>query len=262
MLSVLIPTFNEENAIEDTVRRVHDTFQQHAMPCDIIVIDDGSTDRTPAILARIHLPNLRVLTHAKNRGNGTAIRTGLTQSTGHLIATVDADNTYPIERLPELTTMLENEQHDMVVGARQWEKAMPSFLHRLGKACLRSLVETLAEADVPDPNSGMRVFRRSLAEHFLPIFPPRFSFHATLTVAALRSGYRVTYLPIPYYRRTGKSKLSGGPQSLLHFCRIVLHLLRHFPLWSKTLPNTSSSGEWQPCSPRARTPAAAVRGGP
>src|SRR3990167_6815910 len=119
MLSILIPTFNEEQAIETTIRHVHAAFAAMADPdpFEIVVIDDGSTDRTPAILKGIALPELQIIAHPRNRGYGASMKTGIRRSRGSLIATIDADGTYPIEKFPQLLQELRLRGADMVVGA-------------------------------------------------------------------------------------------------------------------------------------------------
>lgn len=231
MLSVLIPAFNEEQAIETTVRRVHAAFAAAADPFEIIVIDDGSTDGTPDILRNITLPQLHVITHSRNRGYGASMKTGIRRSRGSLIATIDADGTYPMEEFPKLLRELRSGQADMAVGARVKRGASIPWIRRPAKAVLGLLARTLTGMDIPDLNSGMRIFTRELGERYMHLYPQRFSFTITITLAALTNDYIVTFLPIDYHKRIGQSTMSSGlngVRNFLHFLGLIVRIVTYF----------------------------------
>lgn len=226
MLSVLIPTFNEEQAIETTVRHVHSTFTPLQGPFEIIVIDDGSTDRTPHILEGMQLPHLKIITHPRNRGYGASMKTGIRRSRGTLIATIDADGTYPIEAFPELIRELRDKDADMVVGARVKKGARIPFIRRPAKAILSLLARMLTGTSIPDLNSGMRIFTRELGERYMHLYPRRFSFTITITLAALTNDYVVTFLPIDYHKRIGRSTMSSGLNGIRNFLQFLSLIVR------------------------------------
>lgn len=226
MLSVLIPAFNEEQAIEATVRRVHAALAAAANPFEIVVIDDGSTDRTPDILKNIVLPQLHIITHSQNRGYGASMKTGIRRSHGSLIATIDADGTYPLEDFPRLLQELRSGQTDMVVGARVKKGAHIPWIRRPAKAILGILARTLTGMNIPDLNSGMRIFTRELGERYMHLYPQRFSFTITITLAALTNDYIVTFLPIDYHKRIGRSTMSSGLNGIRNFLRFLGLIVR------------------------------------
>ncbi|MFA7682493.1 MAG: glycosyltransferase family 2 protein, partial [Candidatus Peribacteraceae bacterium] len=102
MLSIIIPIFNEEGAVEQTIRVLHGILEKAGENFEIVVVNDGSTDRTSSILETIHLPNVNIITSQINRGNGASIKTGIRHSKGDILATVDADGTYPLQDFPKL----------------------------------------------------------------------------------------------------------------------------------------------------------------
>lgn len=243
MLSVLIPAFNEEQAIETTVRRAHVALATAESPFEIIVVDDGSTDGTPDILRSLALPHVRVVTHARNRGYGASMKTGIRRSRGSLIATVDADGTYPLEDFPRLLRELRAGQADMVVGARVKKGARIPWIRRPAKAVLGLLARLLTGMDIPDLNSGMRIFTRELGERYMHLYPQRFSFTITITLAALTNDYIVAFTPIDYHKRIGRSTMSSGLNGIRNFLRflgLIVRIVTYFrPLkffvWPSTL---------------------------
>jgi glycosyltransferase involved in cell wall biosynthesis len=217
MLTMIVPVFNEELAVETAVRGLHAALSAADGEWEILVIDDGSTDGSAAILRSLPLPGLRVVTHPKNLGNGAAIKTGIGEARGDLIGTIDADGTYDPKDVLPLLKRMHLAEADMAVGARP--NTLFSQPHRLAKFLLRTAAETLTRTHIPDINSGLRLFRKPLADAFLPLSPNGFSFHITLTIAALATKRRVEFLPIRYGPRVGMSKLSGGLGGVWHFCK-------------------------------------------
>jgi glycosyltransferase involved in cell wall biosynthesis len=206
LFSVIIPCFNEEGAILDTLASLRKWLAE-AGPYELIVVDDGSTDGTAAILASAEEADadLRVVRHPRNLGYGAALKTGIRRAEAPLIAITDADGTYPNDRLPELITRAADA--DMVVGARIGEDVVYSKVRAVPKIVLRRYASWLSRVNIPDINSGMRVFRKDVAERFIKVLPDTFSFTTTITVAMLTNRYAVDFVPISYAPRIGKSKI-------------------------------------------------------
>ncbi|TSC97094.1 MAG: family 2 glycosyl transferase [Candidatus Peregrinibacteria bacterium Greene1014_49] len=229
MLSLVIPVFNEEGAVEDIIRRAHAVLDTTD---EIIVVDDGSTDATPGILKKIALPNLHIIRKPHNEGNGAAIMTGVHAAKGEWIATIDADDTYCPEELPHLWKMLQENNADMVVGSREGLK-LGKPLHHLARELLRRWGQLFARQQIADINSGLRIVRKSLIERFTSQYPKRFSLHIVLTVLAGRSGARIYYTPISYGPRTGISKLSPGILGPWNFMKFLVLIPWVSLQWSK-----------------------------
>jgi glycosyltransferase involved in cell wall biosynthesis len=201
--SVVVPVYNEEDGILDSLKVLQERLASLDVANEIIVVDDGSTDRTRELLEG--LSGIRVASHPRNRGYGAALKTGIRHARHSLIVITDADGTYPSERIPELVRLAGSA--DMVVGSRTSENVDYPALRSVPKWFLKRFAEWLARQKIPDINSGLRVFRRDTAAEFIGILPDTFSFTTTITLAMLTNGYTVHYEPIEYRRRVGRSKI-------------------------------------------------------
>jgi glycosyltransferase involved in cell wall biosynthesis len=224
-VSIIIPVFNEEGAIASTLAAVESTMEASGRVYEVLVVDDGSEDGTAGVLAGT---TARVVRHRANRGYGAALKTGIRATTHPLVAILDADGTYPIARLPELLAHLD--EADMVVGARTGGSVHVPALRRPVKWLLTRAANLLSGHRIPDLNSGLRVFRRELAIRFFGLFPDGFSFTSTITLASHINGYRVEYIPIDYYRRTGASSIRPVRDTLNFFLLIVRMVVTFRPL--------------------------------
>lgn len=224
-VSIIIPVYNEEGAIASTLATVDATMRPTGRVYEVLVVDDGSADGTAQALAS---SGVRVVRHRANRGYGASLKTGIRATTHPLIAILDADGTYPIARLPELLEMAD--EADMVVGARTGASVHVPALRRPVKWLLTRVANLLSGHRIPDLNSGMRVFRRDLAERFFGLYPEGFSFTSTITLASHINGYRVEYMPIDYYRRTGASSIRPVRDTLNFFLLIVRMVVTFRPL--------------------------------
>ncbi|MCO6455467.1 MAG: glycosyltransferase family 2 protein [Pirellulaceae bacterium] len=218
-----MPVCNEEASIEPTVRAVHESLRTVDFPYELIVVDDGSTDGTPQALARCL--SCTVLRHPTNRGYGAALKTGIQHAGFPLVAILDADGTYPVERLPQLVQLAENVE--MVVGSRVSTPFAYQWSRRLAKWFLTRFAELLIGRSIPDLNSGMRVFRRQFAERHLDIFPDGFSFTTTITLAQMTDGRSVHFEPIPYRKRVGRSKIRPLVDTW-NMARTIVRTVYHF----------------------------------
>lgn len=225
-VSIVVPCYNEEEAIVSTVEQIRAAIPEE-MDAEIIVINDGSSDRTSEVLAILlqadlaagsGLP-LKVINHKQNRGYGAALKTGIRAAAGEYIAITDADGTYPNDRLKDLIT--ECYDADMVVGARTAPDVEYSRVRRIPKLFLRLWASWIARQDIPDINSGMRVFRTAIAQKYFGILPEGFSFTLTITLAMLTNFRDVKFIPITYRSRIGKSKIKPIRDTLT-FMSIIL----------------------------------------
>ncbi len=226
MLSLLIPCFNEQGAIEATVRTAAESLRATGEPFEIVVINDGSSDASAQVLGGLNIPELKVRTHSVNQGYSASLKNGIRKSSGEVIAMLDADGTYPVKEIGTLVHLLKEKNVDMVVGARTKAGVQIPWVRRPAKWVINKLANTLTGMKIPDLNSGMRVFTRSLAEQFMHLYPKRFSFTTTITLAALTNDYQVHFEPIEYYKRTGKSTMSSGFNGVRHFLQFMNLIVR------------------------------------
>ena len=224
--SVVIPCYNEEGAIAATIDGLRENLAD-AGPHEIIVVDDGSTDGSRDILAALVAghQDLRVVSHDRNRGYGAALKTGIRRAISDVIVITDADGTYPNARIPELVNIAQ--EADMVVGSRTGEKVTYSRIRRIPILFLGWYSSWIANQHIPDINSGLRVFRKSIAEKFLNILPDGFSFTMTITLAMLTNYYDVRFVDIDYSPRVGKSKIRPI-RDTLQFVQLIVRTGTYF----------------------------------
>jgi glycosyltransferase involved in cell wall biosynthesis len=188
---------------------------------ELIVVDDGSSDRTAELS---EAAGAQVLRLPENRGYGAALKAGIARAKHEIIVITDADGTYPAESIPVL---LENlGEYDMVVGARIGANVAIPLVRRPAKWFLRRLASYLAGRAIPDLNSGLRVMRKSLVKRFEHLLPSGFSFTTTITLASLCSGALVRYSPIDYHERIGESKIR--PAHAAEFLLLILRTIVYF----------------------------------
>jgi glycosyltransferase involved in cell wall biosynthesis len=217
----LIPACNEEVSLADTVAAI-EKHRALFREMEIIVINDGSRDRTPEIARTLPVV---LVEHDTTRGYGSSLKDGLRIAKGDLILIADADGTYPLEEIPRLAAEVGN--FDMIVGARTGEDVHIPFFRRAGKWIITQLAEYLSGQKIPDLNSGLRIFRKDIALRFLSMYPDGFSFTTTITLAMLTNHYRVQFLPINYRKRLGKSSIHPV-RDFINFVILIIRICACF----------------------------------
>lgn len=223
-ISVIVPAFNEEAAVAATLQNIQQALS--GMEYEIIVVDDGSADASAACALEA---GARVIRHPHNLGYGAALKTGIRQAQYDTIVITDADGTYPNEQIPLLLAEYEK-GFDMVVGARRGQNYLESVVKAPLRVLLKFLVEYTTGRKVPDVNSGLRVFSR---EKVLPYFnhlSNAFSFTTSMTLAYSMNSLFVSYIPIPYRPRVGKTKVHLMRDSLRTLQYIVEGITFYNPL--------------------------------
>ena len=168
---------------------------------------------------------MKVLQHERNLGYGAALKTGIRYSKNEIILMLDSDGSYPEDEIPNL--LKEIAEHDMVVGARIKKDAKMPFLRKIPKYVLTKLAEYLAEEKIPDINSGLRVFKKSMYKKYVSLLPDGFSFTLTITLAALTNNDKLKFVPISYNKRKGISKIRPIHDTL-NFFLLILRIILYF----------------------------------
>lgn len=201
-ISVVIPTMNEEASVGRVIDEVHAALAE--WDHEILIVDTDSRDRTRSIAAA---KGARIVEEPR-RGYGRAYRTGFAAAMGDILATLDADLTYPASPLPEFATMVRAGEADFVSGDRLstiGDGAMTG-MHRLGNSILNVTFRVLFHHRIRDSQSGMWVFRRQLLER-LSIHSDGMEFSEEIKIAAIQSGFRFREVPITYRERVGEKKI-------------------------------------------------------
>jgi len=214
-LSIVIPARNEAQSIAGILQKLGGLDLGAA---EILVIDDGSDDGTDAA-AREH--GARVVCHPYNIGNGAAVKTGLRHARGRWVLLMDGDGQH---RPEDVSALLHHREHyHMVVGARA-ATDQAGWHRRVANRLYNRLATYVTEFPIQDLTSGFRVFRRADALRFIDLLPNTFSYSTTITLAFLRSGLTVKYVPVSMPSRLGRSKLQpwkDGTRFLLIIARIA-----------------------------------------
>jgi glycosyltransferase involved in cell wall biosynthesis len=218
-VSVLIPAYNEEATIADLIEKVRSSGNW----LEVIVVDDGSADQTHEAAARA---GARVVRHPYNKGNGAAVKTAVREAKGEFILLMDADGQHSPEDIQKLIAQLGD--YDLAVGARSW-KAQATFSRGMGNALLARFASFLSGFHIADLTSGFRAARRSYMVEFLHLLPNGFSYPTTSTLAFLKAGYNVSFVPIDGRQRTGDSKSKMRPwREGVRFLMIILRVITLF----------------------------------
>jgi polyisoprenyl-phosphate glycosyltransferase len=220
--SVVLPAYNEEEGIASVINAIR--AQNPA--CEIIVVDDGSTDNT-ALVAEA--AGTVVLRHPANAGYGRSVMDGILAASHDVIVISDADGSYPAESIPDLVHKID-EGFDMAVGARQGIRQYDSILKAPARLFFKFLVEFTTGSQIPDVNSGLRSFRKSQALPYFPDLCQGFSLTTSLTLIYKLTGKFIVYVPIEYRKRIGTSKIHVLRDSLRTLQYITESILTYNPL--------------------------------
>ena len=224
-LTILLPAFNEEQSIGNTIRKI----KQLHPDFEILVVDDGSSDNTrqEAINA-----GATVMRHPHNIGNGAAIKTGLRYASGEWVLMMDADGQH---KPSDIAKLLEHkDDYDMVVGARSrgsktsWHRDLANFIYNW-------LSSYVTKFKVEDLTSGFRLVKNDRVSKFIYLLPNTFSYPSTITMAYLRSGLSIKYIPIQTLARQGKSKIKLF-QDGIRFFLIITRIATLFSPFRVFLP--------------------------
>ena len=227
-VSIVIPVFNEEQVVINTIESIISIMEKTQFNYDIIVVNDGSTDKTKNIISsyiKKGLKNVFFIDHENNLGYGAALKTGIKESNKDIIVITDADGTYPNEKIPLLLNYIL--EYDMVVGARIGKNVKIPLIRRPAKWMINVLANYLTSYKIPDLNSGLRVMKKKLIKKYINYLPDGFSFTTTITLSLLTNKYKIKYLPIDYMKRKGKSKIRPI-RDTLNFIQLIIRTVTYF----------------------------------
>ncbi len=214
-ISVIIPAYNEEDGLEPALSGLMPLAREKGW--EVIVVNDGSTDNTGDIASK---QGAKVISHPQNKGYGASLKTGIRNAEGEIVVIMDSDGQHKaddIERLLEHT-----DKYEMVVGSRSKDV----LVRAPGKKLLSIVANFLSGVKIPDLNSGFRAFYRDKVESFMHFCPNGFSFSTTITLAFLREGFNVKYVPIDAASRVGRTSsvkfFRDGYKAFMLIIRVIV----------------------------------------
>ena len=217
-ISVLIPAYNEEASLPGVIIKTLSVLEALGTSHELIVVNDGSDDKTAEVAESA---GAKVVRHPYNIGNGAAVKTAIRHARGSILIMMDADGQHNPEDIPRLLDKIE--QFDLVVGARD-SNSQTAFHRDVANQLYNLFASYICGRKIEDLTSGFRAVKGNLARSFVYLLPNTFSYPTTLTLATVRSGFSLAYIPISTPSRLGKSKirlLRDGARFLLIILKIA-----------------------------------------
>jgi len=221
-LSIIIPVYNEVRTIEEILRRVQSV--DVGLDKEIVVVDDGSTDGTRAILERLASPAVKILFHAKNQGKGAALHTGFAAATGDILLVQDADLEYDPREYPKLLEPILDGRADAVYGSRflGGPHRVLFFWHYVGNRIITTLSNMLSNLNLTDMETCYKVFKRDIIRQ-ISLKSKRFGFEPEITQKLAKLKCRVYEVPISY---SGRDYAEGKKITWKDGLAAIFHILR------------------------------------
>jgi glycosyltransferase involved in cell wall biosynthesis len=211
-LSIVIPALNEQQSIESIINRTLDAkpyiiANSPITDLEITVVSDGSTDKTVEIASR-YTNRIRLIIFEKNKGYGAAIKEGWNQSTGDLLAFLDADGTCDPKFFADLANLMQKENADVVLGSRLNKNSEMPAIRRFGNTLFSVFLSVVSNEHIRDTASGMRIIKKSSLTNLMPL-PDGLHFTPAMSARAILSDYlKISEIDMPYKEREGESKLN------------------------------------------------------
>lgn len=211
-VSVVLPSYNEEASIRGLIEGIYDVLGRDT---EIIVVDDCSADATPEAARSC---GARVISNPYNMGNGASVKRGIRAAENDLVILMDADGQHLPSEIPKLIENIDT--FDMVIGQR--EGSIQLWWRRLANSIYNILASYVSGANVKDLTSGFRAVKKIKALKFLYLLPNKFSYPSTLTLAFIKAGYPIRFVPVEVLpRKRGKSKINLFNDGLRFFVIIT-----------------------------------------
>ena len=232
--SLIIPVFNEEQSIKSLFEKLKNV-KEIKKDIEIILIDDCSTDNSyNYLIEKSPIVGAKILKNETNRGYGYSIKEGSKIASNNIVAICDCDGTYPLEEILKMFEIFNLKNADMVIGKRDFSNSSNSFIKNLGRAIIGKIVNKLTEENIPDFNSGLRLFNKKFLMEDINLYPDGFSLTTTLTVLMKLGNKKVINYEITYLPRIGKSKIIA--YDFFRFLKLILYLTFYFKPFKILLP--------------------------
>jgi len=221
-LSVVMPVYNEKDTLREIVARV--LRVETGLECELVAVDDFSTDGTRDILKEFADPRVRVFYHEKNMGKGAALRTGFAQATGDIVLVQDADLEYDPREYPQLLAPILDGRADVVYGSRflSGPHRVLFFWHYVANRLVTTICNILANLNLTDMETCYKVFKRDILSR-ITLKSDRFGFEPEVTIKVARLKARIYEVPISY---SGRDYTEGKKIGWKDGIAAIWHMLR------------------------------------
>lgn len=217
MITIIIPTFNEENA----VNKISSKLKKLKFKKQIIFINDCSTDRTLEKLKKIKKINL--INNKKNIGYGASIKKGIKKAKYDVCLTIDADDTYPINKIQKFIDFSKNKS-GLIIGNRYFKES--KFVTIVLRKLLKILIYLITFEYNKDPNSGMRLFSKKFISKYLHLCSDGFSFSTSTSLIYGIKKQKIKFINIIYKKRIGKTKVNIFRDMIKTFMQILYIIIK------------------------------------
>ncbi len=222
-LSIVVPVYNEGETVASVLTDLKKELDGK-ITHEIIVVNDGSTDNSCAILETI--PYIKLVNHTVNSGYGSALKTGIKNSRYNWVLTFDSDGSHPSHQIMDLVKFCDS--HDLIIGARTGEQSYDTFFRKIGRKIVTKFAQYISGVEIEDINSGFRIFKKELPQKFWPLLPDGFSFSSTSTVASHVSHYPVKYVSINANKRAGGKSTVRPAKDFVGFLSLITKIAIYF----------------------------------
>ena len=214
-ISIIIPAYNEEDGLVRALGGLMPLAKKNGW--EVIVVNDGSSDSTADVVLQ---HEAKLISHPYNKGYGASLKTGIRNAAGEIVVIMDSDGQHDAAYIEKLLKHMEN--YEMVVGARSKDV----LIRAPGKKLLSIVANFLGGIKIPDLNSGFRAFYKDTVKSFMHFCPNGFSFSTTITLAYLREGFSVKYIPIEAEARVGRTSsvkfFRDGYKAFMLIIRVIV----------------------------------------
>lgn len=223
-LSIIIPAYNEEKRIASSLKRIYEYLKKKKIDYEIIIVNDGSRDKTTEVVRKIKDKRTRIISHKINKGKGHAVKTGMLAAKGDLLLLSDSDLSTPIEELDKLMEYIKN--YDIVIGSRAMKGSDVRIKQAFYKVWLGKLgnkaIQFLVAPGIKDTQCGFKLFKKNVAQRiFKKQTIDRWGFDFEILFIARKLGYTIKEFPVVWINAEGsKVKLTDYPKTFLELFKI------------------------------------------
>jgi len=226
-LTIVVPVYNEAAALPALLAELLPFAA--ALPAEVILVDDGSSDGSRTILEAAARPGVTILRHKLNRGYGGALKSGLAAARTRYTITIDADGQHRLEDVRSLLDSIRRHDADMVIGSRRGQQDA-SLSRALGKALIRGLAKSLMRVPVHDLNSGMKIVDTAMAQEVLHLCPDTMAYSDTIALLFINRRGLVLEEPIQVLPRQGRPSTIGLRDAVATVHAILTMVMLFHPL--------------------------------